>query len=156
MSLPLNGANMITMALNSGGLAIGSTTSQFSTGATLNYSINGRIYSKAATASQAFVIEPNSGIVPTALNTLQTLPAGRSCSFAVLLDAAGNFTVAQGDIVDNGLATPVARPPAGKAIVGAIKIANATNPFIPGTTALTATGVTATYVNLTQHTGAAI
>jgi hypothetical protein len=72
MSLSLAGANQLTYA-TSGALAIGSTTSQFSTGATINYTILGRHYSKAATATQAFVIEPNTGIVPTAPNTLQTL-----------------------------------------------------------------------------------
>ena len=156
MSSQLQGANALTAAFTSGGLAIGSTTSQFSTANTITYAINGRFYSKAAAATQAFVIEPNTGIVPTAPNTLQTLAAGQSCSFAVFLDASGNFTVAQGDIVDTGLATSVRPAPAGKCIVGAIKIANATNPFIPGTTALSAAGVTATYVNLAQHPGTTI
>lgn len=102
MSSQLQGANALTAAFTSGGLAIGSTTSQFSTASTITFAINGRFFSRAAIASQAFVIEPNTGIVPTAPNTLQTLAAGQSCSFAIYLDTAGAFTVSQSDIVDNG------------------------------------------------------
>lgn len=153
MSSPLQGANLLTAAFTSGGLAIGSTTSQFSTANTITYVIYGRFYSKAATATQALTIEPNTGIVPTAPNTLQTLAAGQSCAFTVLLDTAGAFTVVQGDIVDNGLSTPVRVGPSNKAVVGVIKVANATNPFVPGTTAFSAAGVTTTYINLSQHPG---
>ncbi len=156
MSLNLHGANALTAALTSGGLAIGSTTSQFSTANAITFAISGRLYSKAATATQALVIEPNTGIVPTAPNTLQTLAAGQSCAFAVILDAAGAFTVAQGDIVAAGASCPVPTAPPTKAIVGAIKVSNATNPFIPGTTAFTAAGVTTTYINLAQHPGASV
>jgi hypothetical protein len=38
-------------------------------------------------------------------------------------------------------------PPAGTVIVGIISIVNLTNAFIPATTALTATGVTTTYLD---------
>lgn len=156
MSLNLQGANSLTAALTSGGLAIGSTTSQFSTASIITYVINGRFFTRAAAATQALVIEPNTGIVPTAPNTLQTLAAGQSCAFAVILDTAGTFTVAQGDIVAAGQVTPVPAPPAGKAIVGAIKVSNVTNPFIPGTTAFSAAGVTTTYINLAQHPGVSV
>lgn len=156
MSLNLQNANGLTAAFNSGGLAIGTTTSQFATAAIINYTINGRFYSKAITATQALVIEPNTGIVPTAPNTLQTLAAGQSCAFAVFLDTAGAFTVAQGDIVAAGAPTPVPVAPSGKAIVGAIKVSNVTNPFIPGTTAFSAAGVTTTYINLAQHPGVSV
>lgn len=40
-----------------------------------------------------------------------------------------------------------ALPPTGTGIVGIINIANTTNPFIPGTTLLSAAGVTDTYVD---------
>ena len=156
MSISLQGSNALTATLTSCGLAIGSTTSQFSTANTTTYVIRGRLYSKAADATEPLTIEPGTGIVPTAPNTLQTLAAGQSCAFAVLLDTAGAFTVMQGDIVPAGASTPVPSPVAGKAIIGAIKVSNVTNPFIPGTTAFTATGVTTTYINLSQHPGAAV
>lgn len=156
MSSPLQGANALTFAANSGAFANGSTTSQFTNAALINYAINGRFFSRAIIASQALVIEPNTGIVPTQPQVLQTLAAGQSCAFAIILDTAGAFTVMQGDIVAAGTTTPVPQAPAGKAIVGAIKVSNATNPFIPGTTLFGAAGVTTTYVNLAQHPGASI
>lgn len=157
MSSTLQGATAITLALNSGAFARGSTATQITNAAAINYTING-VYQtqKAIVASFALVIEPNTGIVPTAANTLQTLAAGKSCAFAIILDTAGVFTVAQGDIVDNGSLCPVPQAPSGKAIVGAAKVVNTTNPFIPGTTAFNATGVTTTFVNLAQHPGAPI
>ena len=157
MSSTLQGATALTFAANSGALAQGSTASQFTNAAAINYAINGAYQTqRGIVASQALVIEPNTGIVPTAPNTLQTLAAGFSCAFAVILDSAQAFTVAQGDIVPNGSLCPVPQAPTGKCIVGAIKVVNATNPFIPGTTAFNATGVTTTYRNLAQHPGAPI
>lgn len=156
MSSTLQGANALTFAANSGAFANGSTTSQFTNAAAINYAINGRFYSRAIIASQALVIEPGTGIVPTAANTLQTLAAGQSCAFAILLDTAGAFTVMQGDIVAAGALCPVPVAPLNRAIVGAIKVSNVTNPFVPGTTLFGASGVTTTYVNLAQHPGASI
>lgn len=156
MSSTLQGANALTFAANSGAFANGSTTSQFTNAALINYAINGKFYSRAIVASQALVIEPGTGIVPTAANTLQTLAAGQSCAFSILLDTAGAFTVMQGDIVSAGALCPVPAAPKDRAIVGAIKVSNVTNPFIPGTTLFGAAGVTTTYTNLAQHPGASI
>lgn len=157
MSSTLQGATALTFAANSGAFAQGSTASQFTNAAAINYAINGTFQTqKGIVASAALVIEPNTGIVPTAANTLQTLAAGQSCAFAIILDTAGTFTVAQGDIVPAGSLCPVPQAPAGKAIVGAIKVVNVTNPFIPGTTNFNATGVTTTFRNLAQHPGAPI
>lgn len=157
MSSTLQGATAITLALNSGAFATGSTTSQFTNAAAINYAINGSYQTqRGIVASVPLVIEPNSGILPTAPQVLQTLAAGFSCAFAVILDSAGNFTVAQGDIVPNGSLCPVPVAPATKCIVGAIKVVNAANPFIPATTAFNAAGVTTTYRNLAQHPGVSI
>jgi hypothetical protein len=158
MSSQLQGANALTAAFTSGGLGIGSTPSQFTNANTITYAINGRFYSRASIASQALVIEPNTGIVPTAPNTLQSIPAGFSCAFAVILDTAGAFTVAQGPLIEGtSVNCPVPQAPAGKAIVGVIKVGNGSaNPFVPGTTAFDTANVTDTYVNLAQHPGAAV
>jgi hypothetical protein len=157
MSSTLQGATAITLALNSGAFAQGSSANQFTNAAAINYVING-IYQtqRGIVASQALVIEPNSGIVPTAPQVLQTLAAGQACAFAIILDSAQAFTVMQGEIVAAGSLTPVPVAPAGKCIVGAIKVVNVTNPFIPATTNFNATGVTTTYRNLAQHPGAPI
>lgn len=156
MSLNLQGANGITLALNSGAFANGSTASGFTNAAIINYAISGRFYAKAIVASVPLVIEPGTGINPVLPQALRTLAAGESCSFAIILDAAGTFTVTQGDIVAAGQPTPVAQAPLNKLVVGAIKVSNVTNPFIPGTTLFSAAGVTTTYVNLAQHPGVSI
>lgn len=156
MSSQLQGANCVTLALNSAALAIGSTPSQIAIGATTNFVINGRIYQKATAATIALVIEPNSGIVPTAPNSFRTLAAGESCNLSVILDSAGTVTVAQGDVVTAGQLAPVVPAPAGKCLIGAVKVSNVTNPFIFGTTAFNAAGVTTTYNNLAGHPGASI
>jgi hypothetical protein len=156
MSQNLQGANGLTFAANSGALAVGTTASGYTNGAAINYSIAGRFASKAIVASVLLAIEPGSGIDPTLPNAFKTLAKGESCAFSVLLDNAGVFTVMQGDVVSAGYPTPVSASNEGKAIVGAIKVVNATNPFIPGTTNFTATGVTTTFVNLSQHPGTSI
>ena len=158
MSQTLQGANQLTFAANSGALAGGTTASQFTNAAAIAYAIGGIFYSRSIVASQALVIEPNSGIVPTQPQVLQNIPAGKACAFSVILDPAGTFTVAQGDIVDAGQKTPVAVCPAGKTIVGAIKVNNASaSAFVPGTTAFNVGGgVTTTYFNLTQHPGVSV
>lgn len=158
MSLSLQGANALTFAANSGALAGGSTASQFANSVAINYAINGRFFNRGVVASQALVIEPGTGLVPTAPNALQPIPAGSACSFAVILDASGAFTVNQGDIVAAGSPCPVPVAPAGKAIVGAIKVNNAgAGVFTPGATSFNVGGgVTTTYVNLTQHPGVSI
>lgn len=155
MSSQLQGANALTFAANSGALAGGSTASQFTNAAAITFAIAGIFYSRGIIASQALVIEPNTGIVPTAPQTLQSIPAGKACAFAVILDSAGAFTAAQGDIVDAGLKCPVPQSPAGKAVVGAIKVNNASaSAFVPATTAFNVGGgVTTTYFNLAQHPG---
>ena len=106
MSSTLQGANALTFAANSGAFANGSTPSQFTNAALINYAINGKFYSR--------------------------------------------------DIVSAGALCPVPAAPKDRAIVGAIKVSNVTNPFIPGTTLFGAAGVTTTYTNLAQHPGASI
>lgn len=158
MSTQLQGANALTVAFNSGAFAGGSTASQFTNAALINYAINGRFFSRAVVASQPLVIEPNTGINPIQGQVLQSIPAGRACAFAVLLDAAGAFTVMQGDIVDAGLNCPVPMAIRDRCIVAAIKVNNASaSAFIPGTTAFNVGGgVTTTFVNLAQHPGASV
>ena len=145
------------MAMNSGALAVGTAPTGFNTGATINYAISGRLYAKTAITSQALVAEAGSGIDPKLPNALVTVPAGKVSTFAVLLDAAGAATVAQGDLVDVGSPAPISASfPSSKAIVGVIKVSNVTNPFIPGTTSLAAAGVTSTYINLSMHPGTSV
>ena len=77
-----------------------------------------------------------------------------------MLDTAGAFTVMQGNLVQSTDKTPVPQAPAGKAIVGVIKVVNATyttnGGYRPGTDATNTAGLTTTFVNLSQHPGSAI
>lgn len=160
MSISAQGANLLTAAFTSGGFAAASGNVNYTNANTITYAINGQFYSRASVASQAFTIEPNTGIVPTAPNTFQTVPAGQACAFAVVLDANAAFTVVQGPLVQTTDKTPVPAVPSGKAIVGVIKVVNATvtanGGFRVGTDALNTAGLTTTYVNLSQHPGSAI
>ena len=156
MSINLQGANGVAIALNSGGLAISLTLPTFTNAAAIAYTLGGRFFSKAIVASVPLVIEPGTGVNPLLPQALRTLAIGESCSFAVILDAAGNFTVAQGDIVAAGQSTPVAQATIGKLVVGAIKVSANSAAFIPGTTALNAAGLVVTYLNLAQHPGTSI
>lgn len=166
MSQNLQGANGLSIAFNSGALARATTASLVKSTVAIAYCLAGKfVTSKAITDNIPFTIEPNSGIVPTAPNSFKTLQAGESCAFGVLLDSAGTVTFIQGDVVPNGQLCPVPNAPAGltstagagaKVLVGALKVANTTNPFIPGTTLLSATGVTDTYFNFASHPGTPI
>ena len=148
----------VTLALNSGALAIGSTTTQIAIATAVNYLFKGVFGQRATSASIAFPIEPGTGVVPTSPNSYQTLAAGQLCSFLIVIDPANANAVSgvQGPIVNVGEAAPVPAVPNNRVAIGALKVSNLTNPFIPGTTALSAAGVTTTYFNLGSHPGYSI
>ena len=77
-------ARFANCALNSGALAINAATAAtFKTTATINYTVDGVFYSKAAFSAQAFPA------------TTYTVKQGYSTFFLVYLDAAGTVGVAQ-------------------------------------------------------------
>lgn len=123
-------------------LAEGTNANTFKTAAAVAYAIDSICYLKAATDNLAF----------SAGHT--ALAAGQSCLFGVVLDASGNVTTVQGNIVTTAdLAAKVAvlnwpRPPANKAVVGYIRVQcdNAAT-FTPGSTDLGAPDVVDTYYN---------
>lgn len=163
MSSTLQGANALTACFTSGLMVVGTAPAAINTSVAIQYAINGRFaVAKTAMTSQAYACEPGTGILATAPNAFVNIPVGRACAFAWLLDSAGAVTCAQGDIVDDigtGTICPVPFIPPNRAVFGASKVRNtsaAAGVFIPGTTSHAATGVTATYVNLSQHPGAGI
>lgn len=161
MSISAQGSNLLTAAFTSGGFAAAAGNINYTNANTITYAINGQFYSRASVASQAWTIEPNTGIVPTAPNSFQTVAAGQACAFAVVLDANAAFTVVQGALVGATERTPVPAVPTGKAIVGVIKVINNTlttnGGFRPGTDALNTAGLgTTTYTNLSQHPGVSL
>lgn len=107
----------------------------------VDYVINGRCYTKAATANLGFS------------NGHTALAAKQTCAFFVMLDTSGNVTTTQSAIVPSTAGTSY-RPGAwewpdesGKACIGAIVVRtdNAAT-FTPNTTDLGATDVVDTYV----------
>lgn len=150
-----------TAALSRAILAQGTAPTGFNTGAALVYSIDGIIRQLAAQTSTAL----------TALATpFYTQPAGTTVYYTLAVDASGNVRTVQGtfagqvlnsggietrgdgtvpDVPDFSVASTDASGNQTLATqwcpFGIIRVVNATNPFIPGTTALNAAGVTATY-----------
>jgi hypothetical protein len=109
---------------------------------TLLYAVAGVGYTDAANAETSFPA------------TITTLAAAKSQIILVeIVAGATAITFVAGDIestsgeqvVSKGLQIPP--PTDGACPIGYIKIDNATNPFIFGTTAVDATGVTTTYVD---------
>lgn len=158
MSANTNDMAGVTASFTSGGLAIGSTTSQFSTAAAITYAINGRLYSKGITATQALTIEDNTSPNPLTPDTFVSLAANQACTFLITLDTAGTFRVVQGPIVDSSATLiPVGVLPDARAVCGVIKVVtNASGTFVPGTTAFNNANVTTTYINMAAHPGGAI
>ena len=160
MSQNLQGANALTACFTSGLMVQGTAPAGINTSVAIQFAINGRFaVAKTAMTSQAYVCEPGTGIVPTAPNAFASIPVGRACAFAWLLDSAGAVTCVQGDIVEDvgtGTLCPVPAIPVNRAVFGISKVRNTTaaaGVFIPATTSHAATGVTATYTNVSQHPG---
>jgi hypothetical protein len=163
MSSTLQGANALTASLTSGLMVIGTAKSGINTSVTIQFAINGKFaVAKTAITSAPYACEPGTGLLATAPNAFVNIPVGKACAFAWLLDSAGAVTCAQGDIVDeigSGTICPVPAIPPNRAVFGASKVRNtsaAAGVFIPATTLHDATGVTSTFVNLSQHPGAGI
>ena len=117
-------------------VAEGTSANTFKTTQATSYSINGFGYFKAATDNLTF----------SAGHT--ALAASQRCAFFILLDAAGNVTTLQGDIVtpsptgDQRKAAEIPNP-ADKAVIGALVVTTgAAGAFTPNTTDLSAAGVT--------------
>lgn len=112
-----------------------------------SYSINGFGYFKAATDNVAF----------TAGHT--ALGNSQRCAFFICLDAAGNFSTIQGDIVtpspagDQRRAAEVPNP-TDRAVIGALVVTTgAAATFTAGATDLSAAGVTFTKYNFVGDYG---
>lgn len=127
--------------------AIGTNAGSVQHTAAALYAVEGIIFTKAATNN-----------IPLVTGTPVNLAAGFSCLYAVDIDAAGLYTVVAGkpartaDITAQNTRLEFPElPPATRTRIAIVRIVNVTNPFIPGTTALNASGVTATYFNVFQQ-----
>lgn len=147
----------ITLAINGAAAA-----TVKSTGA-INYCIDGIFYTKAALAAQSIAVTHDFQGNPVSASAISSyvLPAGKTMYLLLCLNAAGTVAVVQGSyegqsipngtdkakvLVGNG---DIPAEPAGYTAIGLIKITTAgAATFTPGTTALDAANVTATYHDL--------
>ena len=144
-----NGIKGGNVSLSKAGLAIGdgakTGTNSFAApiGAGVDFAIDGILYHKADAAT----------VAPFTAATAQGLLT--KCLYLVCIDSANAITTVKGtavltaDLVAGTKVLKWPELPADKAPVGAVKIAvTTTYNFTAGTTALDATGVTATYYDL--------
>ena len=146
----------ITLAINLAGAATVKSTNA------ATYTVDGVAYTKAALAAQSIAVTHDCFGKAVGGNELSAyvLPAGKTMYLLICLNAAGTVAVVQGSYSGQSLAYPdlqrtltgagdVPQEPAGYVAIGLIKIATANAAtFTPGTTALDATDVTATYYDL--------
>ena len=131
------------MSLTAAGIAEGTNANTFKTTNTLTFTNNGVFKSKAATDNLAF-------------STGTALAASQACLFGVWINAAGTVTTTQGPIVAAGDPCPVPAAPANTTLVGLIKVTTSSSgAFTPGSTDLSASGVTGTYSDCMVMPGSA-
>lgn len=110
-------------------------------GAGTDYAIDGIAYHKADVATN----------IPFPTGT--TIAQNSKCLFLAVVDSAGTVTFVQGeqkltaDLAAGKAVLYWPECPADKCPIGAVKIATGAVTFIPGTTALDAASVTATYID---------
>lgn len=124
-----------TRAFSSAALAIGTTKSAVSSGGECNFSIDGKVYRKAATAD-CFTHQN------TAVQAANT-----TCWYGCFLDSSGTGTIYKGSATALP-EIPMSSGVPNKCLVGAIRVVTGNTTFTPGTTLHDAANVTTTYYNL--------
>ncbi len=149
-----------TWALNSGGLAEGTNANTIKTVADINFVIDGRFYSKTTTDNIAISYSgPSVYQAPAGVGSLNGSftggVGGSTRLYLICLSTAGAVSIVPGEIVPtadlaagvNALEFPDA--PAGVCPIGAMRIAVTQGTvFTPGSVDLSASGVTASFINL--------
>lgn len=148
------------LAFNSGALSNGTTAGTIQTTATIVYCISGQFLSRAAVNNVSIAFSGPTVYGTPADGSFTGAVGGSTRLYNLYLDASGNTSVVPGPIVNTaelaaGVAAlqfaPMVRD---RCCYGALRIAvTAGTTFIPGTTALNAAGVTATYLNLSSVPG---
>jgi len=125
------------LSLSNGNLAEGTTANTIQIAAVIDFMIGELLYSKAITDS-------------IAMTACAVQAAGTTCMYLITLNAAGTVVITKGTEQITGSLGNLLWPtqPSNTAVIGAIKVATATNPFTSGSTDLSAAGVTVTYYNL--------
>jgi hypothetical protein len=144
MSYNLGQANSGYLSLTAAGLAEGTNSATFKTTNTLAFTNNGVFKSKGATDNLVF-------------STGTALAASQACLFGVWIDGSGNVSTTQGPIVAAGDPCPVpSQTTAGVTLVGLIKVTTSSAAtFTPGTTDLSASGITDVFFDCMDMPGSA-
>lgn len=145
----------ITAAFGSGALANGTNAGTIQITAIIPFAIDGVIYSKAITNNISIAYAGPAVYGTPADGSFTGAVGGSTRLYGLYLDSAGAVSVQPGPVVNSAeLAAGSAslQFPASirnRVCFGVLRIAvTANTTFIPGTTALNAAGVTATYLNL--------
>lgn len=146
------------LAFNSGALAAGTNAGTIQNAAAINYTVNGIFRSKAITNNVAIAytapaVYSQNAVASNGGFTGET--GGSTRLYGIYLDAAGAYSIVPGPVVNTArlsagqIALEFPGTQRDKACVGAMRVAlTAGTTFVPGTTALNAAGVTATFLNL--------
>jgi len=160
MSNNLSNSFGATMALASGALANGTTAGTIKTTVAIPFALDGQFYSKAITDNIAIAYTgPDVYQAPTGVGSVNGAftggVGGATRLYLLALNAAGAVSVTPGKIVNTAdlaagrVSLDFPDAPFNQCPFGAVRIAvTANTSFIPGTTALGASGVTTTYLNL--------
>lgn len=150
-----------TLALNSGALAEGTNANTIQIATAINFVIDGQFYSKAITDniaisySGATVYQAAAGGIQAVNGGFTGGVNGSTRIYGIFLSTAGAVSILPGPIVDSAelaagrIALPFPTAPRGVCPIGALRIAlTAGTTFTPGSTDLSASGVTDTFYNL--------
>lgn len=160
MSDNLSLAAGATMALASGALAAGTTAGTVKTTVAVPYVLDGQFYSKAITDNISIAYTgPSVYQAPTGVSSINGSFTGQvggaTRLYLLCFDAAGSVSVTPGKIVNSAdlaagrVSLEFPDAPYNQCVFGAVRVqCNAGVTFVPGTTALNAAGVTASYLNL--------
>jgi hypothetical protein len=161
MSDNLSHSQGLNASLSSGALAAGTNAGTIKTASVITYALDGRFYSKAATDNIAIsyagsaVYQASAGGVATLNGAFMGGVNGSTRLYLLCLDASGNVSIVPGKVVDStelaGGRVSLDFPDCPNLVCpfGALRVALTSGAaFVPGTTSLAASGVTAAYINL--------
>lgn len=143
----ISGGNM---CLSSAGIAEGTNANTIQIGNNITYFIDGEFKAKAATNNIAMA-------APSGAQPYKTQPINSTALYSVYIDGAGTVYVKQGDSVlsadiASGSKLQYAAPEKSMSLLGFIKIVtNNVATFTPAGVDLSASGITATYLQYGMH-----
>lgn len=139
------------ICLASAGLAEGTNANTIQIANNITYLIDGEFKSKAATNNIAMV-------TPTGAPAYKTQAINTTALYSVYIDGAGTVYVKQGDsllsaaIAAGDAKLQYAAPERSMALLGFVKIVtNGSTTFTPASVDLSASGITATYLQYGMH-----